>query len=280
MKTKFSRLMLMMIAAAIMTVSCEREESISQGSDEEEEQTIETASVSEDASDDALEMVSIAETQINNPGGRIASSCAVVTRNKEDKQIIIDFGDGCVGPYGRERKGKIIITYSGIVGDSIANRMITFDQYFVNNIGVTGTIELRDISINDDGNLQSTKRLVDLKATFPNGEYIVFNGSRTRELISGYADDDRSNNVYRITGSVSGSSTTGRSFTHSITTPVVANWGCAAEGGFARVSGVVELTKLGGYGSRTRIVDYGDGTCDNTITITTFRRKYEVTVEE
>ena len=108
----------------------------------------------------------------------------------------------------------------------------------------------------------------------------MYNGSRTRELISDYADSDPSNNVYSITGSVSGQSTTGRSFTQEITTPIIANWACASEGNFARVSGVVEMTTLSGYVARKRVVNYGDGECDNVITITTFRRTFEVTVND
>jgi len=280
MKTKFLRQILLLSVASLMMVACERDERMSQGSSEEEEQALESASVSEDASDDALEIVAQTETQIGSADGRVSTTCATVTKDKEQKTVTIDFGDGCVGPYGRERKGKIIITYSGVVGDSLANRIITFDGYFVNNKAITGTIELRDIAINEAGNLQSTKRLVDLKITFPNGEYVVFNGSRTRELISGYADDDPTNNIYRITGSVSGQSTTGRSFTQEITTPIISDWSCAAHGNFARVSGVVEITTLSGYMSRKRVVDYGDGQCDNTITVTTYRRTYTATVAE
>jgi len=280
MKTKFLKQILLLGVASLMMVACERDERMSQGSSEEEEQTLESASISEDASDDALEMVGQAETQIASVSGRVSTMCAVITKDTELKTITIDFGEGCIGPYGRERKGKIIISYSGAVGDSLANRIITFDGYFVNNKGITGKIELRDISINEAGNLQSTKRLVDLRVTFPNGEYVVFNGSRTRELISGYADNDRANNIYRITGSVSGQSTTGRSFTQEITTPIISDWSCAAQGNFARVSGVVEMTSLGGYVSRKRVVDYGNGECDNVITVTTFRRTYTVTVAQ
>lgn len=279
MKNKFLKSILTIVTTTLVLAACERDDRFSQGSDAEEEQAVESASVSEDASDDALEVVGQIETQLTVAGGRSSSTCATVTKDIENKTITIDFGDGCVGHYGRERSGKIIIAYSGIVGDSLSNRIITFENYFVNNKGISGTIELRDIEINDAGNLQSTKKLIDLKVTFPSGEYVVFNGSRTRELISGYADKDPANNVYRITGSVTGQSTTGRSFTHEITTPIIANWSCAAEGNFARVSGVVEMTKLGGYGTRKRIVDYGDGACDNIITITTFRRTYEVSVQ-
>ena len=279
MKTKFLSSLYAVILAGLFLTACDRDENLSQGTDEEEEQTMESASVGEDASDDALEITSHVEAELSATGGRSASThCATITTDIEAKTVTIDFGEGCVGPYGKERKGKIIITYSGEIGDSLANRIITFENYFVNNKGITGTIELRDISINVAGNLQSVKKLVDLTISFQNGERIVFNGSRTRELISGYADGILTNNIYRITGSVAGVSTTGRTFTHEIIEPIIADWSCASAGNFARVSGKVEMTRLGGYVSRKRTVDYGDGECDNVITITTFRRTYVVTV--
>ena len=279
MKTNFLNSMVAMLILAILLTSCDREERLKQGTEEEEELAVESASVGEDASDDALEITAQAEMQVAVSGGRVPSDlCATITHDEVNKKLIIDFGEGCIGPYGRERKGKIIVTYSSEVGDSIANRIITFENYFVNNKGVTGTIELRDVSINAAGNLQSVKRLVDLTISFPNGEQTVFNGSRTREWISGAGDSNRLNNVYRITGSVTGVSTTGRSFTHEIVEPIIADWSCAAQGNFARIAGVVEMTKLGGYVNRKRTVDYGDGACDNTIMITTFRRSYVITI--
>jgi len=279
MKTNFLNSMVAMLILAILLTSCDREERLKQGTEEEEELAVESASVGEDASDDALEITAQAEMQVAVSGGRVPSDlCATITHDEVNKKLIIDFGEGCIGPYGRERKGKIIVTYSSEVGDSIANRIITFENYFVNNKGVTGTIELRDVSINAAGNLQSVKRLVDLTISFPNGEQTVFNGSRTREWISGAGDNNRLNNVYRITGSVTGVSTTGRSFTHEIVEPIIADWSCAAQGNFARIAGVVEMTKLGGYVNRKRTVDYGDGACDNTIMITTFRRSYVITI--
>lgn len=279
MKTRFLKSIYTIVIMAMLAAACDQEDRLSQGTDEEEEKAVESSSVGEDASDDALEVASQVEVELTSSGGRVSSTCATVTNDTENKILTIDFGNGCVGPYGRTRKGKIIVAYSSVIGDSTANRIITFDNYFVNNKGVTGTIELRDISINASGNLQSVKKLVDLAVSFPNGERVVFNGSRTRELISGYADDILSNNVYKITGTVSGQSTTGRSFTLEITDPIIADWNCAAQGNFARVSGTVEMTKLGGYASRKRTVDYGDGECDNVITITTFRRTYEVSVK-
>jgi hypothetical protein len=280
MKTNFLKSFYMLVLAALFLTSCDREQGLRQGSEQEEEQVLESASVGEDASDDALEIAAQAEIEASEPGGRLSTEmCAVITHDEENKKVIIDFGDGCVGPYGRERKGKIIITYSSVIGDSIANRIITFEDYFVNNRGITGTIELRDVSINESGNLQSVKKLVDLTISFPNGEQVVFNGMRTRERIAGAGDNDHTNNVYRITGSINGESTTGRSFTHEIVEPIIADWSCAAQGNFARIAGVVEMTKLGGYVSRKRTVNYGDGECDNKIVITTFKRTYVVAVD-
>ena len=279
MKMKFIKPFVMVTIAAFAMIACDRDERFLPGTEEEEEQTLESAAVSEEASDDALEVVALAESEIAASGRWANAICAEITKDIDHKTITLDFGEGCTDPYGRERSGKIIVAYSHIVGDSLSNRIITFEDYYVNNKQLKGAIELRDIERNDAGNLQSTKKMVDLKVIFPNGKYVMFNGSRTRELLSGYADNDLSNNVYRITGSVSGQSTTGRTFKHEITTPIISNWACAAEGNFARVSGVVEMTTLGGYVSRTRVVNYGDGSCDNRITVTTFRRTYDVTVQ-
>lgn len=281
MKTNLLRTISATFIVAMLLVGCDREDNVTTpGTDAEEESIVESASIGEDASDDALEITTIAEAEISAGGRSSASLCATITKDTENKKIIIDFGDGCVGPYGRERSGKIIVTYSSEIGDSIANRIITFENYFVNNKGVTGTIELRDISVNESGNLQSVKKLIGLKITFPNGELVVFNGIRTRELISGGGDGDHSNNVYKITGSVHGESTTGRSFIHEIVEPVIADWSCAAAGNFARKAGVIEMLSLGGFKDRKRTVDYGDGECDNTIVITTFRRTYTVTINQ
>ncbi len=279
MKTNFFKLMYaVLFMVAMFLVSCDNNEDL-QGTETEEEQTLESASVSEDETDDVLEMAYQSETELTSTGGRVrTTSCAVVTNDKQNNIITVDFGAGCVGAHGRARSGKIFIAYSHEIGDSLANRIITFENYFVNNKGITGTIELRDVSVNDAGNLQSVKRLIDLTISFPNGEKTVFNGDRTREWLSGAGDDDPSNNVYKITGSLEGISSTGRSFTHVIVEPIISDWSCAAQGNFARISGVVELTKLKGYSVRKRTVDYGDGECDNFITITTFKRTYVITI--
>ncbi len=246
----------------------------------DEEAIIENTAVGDNETDDASQVSYTAEFDSKGARSeRTLPACAVVTNDKTAKILTIDFGTGCIGAYGRTRSGKILIAYTTTIGDSLANRIITFENYKVNNKSVEGTIELRDISINPAGNLQSTRKVTDLKVTFPNGKSITFNGARTREWIGGKGDNDPTNNKYKITGSITGISSTGRTFTHEITTPVIVDFACAKLGNFARISGVVETTKVGGFGERKRTVDYGDGTCDKTITVTTFRRTYTITVD-
>ena len=91
------------------------------------------------------------------------------------------------------------------------------------------------------------------------------------------------NNRYTFRGSITGVSSTGRSFTQDIdiNTPVIADFYCASKGFFARTYGVVKLSRLEGYPDRKRTVDYGSDSTkyDNTVTVSTFRRTYGVTTD-
>jgi hypothetical protein len=64
-----------------------------------------------------------------------------------------------------------------------------------------------------------------------------------------------------------------------ITEPIVAQFSCRAEGGFLRVAGVKEMTASGNNFSKKRSIDYGDGTCDNEITVTINDRTFTITEE-
>lgn len=278
MKAKFLLSIAALFSLALSTTSCLDEEGLLNNEAEEAEIT-QAASVSENESDDILEVVSQAELSMDgDEAARMNDGlCATVTNNTETKILTIDFGAGCTGPYGRTRSGKIIVAYSGTINDGVSNRIITFENYVVNNKTVSGSVELRDITVNEDKTVSSTKKLLAFTVTFPNGQFVSYTGNRTRLWTEGVLDGDPSNNVFVITGSVEAIGSNGRTFTHTITEPIVSDWSCAAEGGFARVSGEVEVQRLGGFVSRKRITRYGDGTCDNTITVIIGTREFVVT---
>jgi hypothetical protein len=201
-----------------------------------------------------------------------------VIKNEEAKTITLDFGEGCVGPYGRERSGKVIITYSGTFGDNLANRVITFEDYFVNDKQITGKLELRDFNVSANSNLTLTRKAIDYAVHFPNGNTFTLNGSTTIEWLEGEGDFDRSNNVLMITGSYTGVSSRGRNVSFEITEPVIVSFPCGEEGKFLRVDGKTELRVSNAVGARVRTVDYGDGDCDETIVVTINDRIFTITL--
>lgn len=273
----FLNMSLLAIFCLLLTVtSCSNDEQLMDNESDEAE-LAELSSTGENESDDVLEILDQVEMSFGSESARTSELCATITNDAEAHILTIDFGEGCAGPYGRTRSGKIIVAYSGTVNDGVSNRIVTFDNYVVNNKAVTGSIELRDITLNEDGTISSTKKLVALTVTFPNGQSVSFTGSRTRLWTEGVRDGDPSNNVFEITGSVDGVWSNGSTFTHVIIEPIISDWSCAADGGFARVAGVVEIEHLRGSVKRVRKIIYGDGTCDNEFTVIIGKRTFEIT---
>lgn len=276
MKLFLNMSLLAIFCLLLAVTSCSNDEQLMDNESDEAE-LAELSSTGENESDDVLEILDQVEMSFGSESARTSELCATITNDAEAHILTIDFGEGCVGPYGRTRSGKIIVAYSGTVNDGVSNRIVTFDNYVVNNKAVTGSIELRDITLNEDGTISSTKKLVALTVTFPNGQSVSFTGSRTRLWTEGVRDGDPSNNVFEITGSVDGVWSNGSTFTHVIIEPIISDWSCAADGGFARVAGVVEIEHLRGSVKRVRKIIYGDGTCDNEFTVIIGKRTFEIT---
>lgn len=233
---------------------------------QEEQEIAEYSTIADNSVDEELQAVE--ETEFTeSEGGRLKDNCVVVTRDTLAKTVTLDFGTGCVGRYGRERTGKVIITYTDGFGTRLSGRTITFDNYHVNNRKIEGTISLRNFDRTDEGNLTATREVIDYTVTFPDGNNFVLNGSTTREWIEGEGDDINGNERIRITGEYEGISSRGRSFRRTITDPIIADFACRLSGGFLRVSGTEEFTITNARRARARIVNYGSGDCDNEISV-------------
>lgn len=248
----------------------------------DEELAIQDAALGEQEADDVLDVVYQAEfLQHTHPGVTILiNTCATVSTDTINKVMTIDFGlnvAGCVAFYNRVRKGKIISTYEGNIGDTLSRRTVTFDHYSVSNKSVTGTVDLGNFTINALGQIVADRTMTDLAVTFGDGSGVTFNGTESKTWRTGMADTLLYNNTYILTGEVNGVTHSGRSFTQRIDLPVLINFYCAFQNGFARTQGQVDLIHLDGYPDRTRLANYGDSTCNKSVTISTFRRTYGVT---
>jgi hypothetical protein len=207
--------------------------------------------------------------------GSLLSNCATIiwdTLNHTNADtLIVDFGTtNCLCHDGRYRRGKINIMYTKRhYFDSLNVITLTFNNYFVNDYGVSGT---KIITNQGRINGQQTYNVVVNNGTITkpnNGGSFTWNSNITRKWIAGqntpffWYDD-----VYSFTGNSNGVSSTGTGYVATIVTPLERALSCYWIG-----KGILDFTPSG---KATRIIDYGNGTCDNVATVTINGHQYTV----
>ncbi|WP_420318258.1 hypothetical protein [Ekhidna sp.] len=187
--------------------------------------------------------------------------CANITHDEENKTVIIDYGDGCEGPGGRVRAGQIVITYSDHRLIPGAFREATFQNFSIDEVKVEGTRRVENVSESMDDHPTFSITLTGGKLIFDDGTEATRESSRTRTWI-------RANNPLgdeaHVDGNASGSRRDGVGYSMEILERLVYKRECWARGIFIPVAGVKQFTS----GDNVAIVDYGDGECDNVVTVT------------
>jgi len=220
--------------------------------------------------DDADDMAStLLEEETSLSGGRAAEdvderfSCAEVTRTGTDESgtIVIDFGDGCTGPRGNVRKGKIVIEFSGRRNNPGSFWSMEFVDYFVNEISIAGLRTVSNISVSGTGVLKFKVDMENGVMTWPDGRIAKRRIHRIREH---HRNDNNLLDRLIIYGTAEGNHRNGRGFFIEILEPLVYTRECKQQGIIIPVSGV----KLIKHGQREITVDYGDGACDDVVVIT------------
>ena len=201
-----------------------------------------------------------------------SSACATITHDTmaTPHVLTIDFGDtNCTCVDGKTRRGKIIITYTGAYRDPGHTHTTSFDNYFVNDNQVTGSRNVTNNGLNTDGNLTYTVES-NITILLADGGSFTRNANRTREWIEGVTTGTWSDDVYLITGSATGSDSDGRSYTATIITALRREIGCRWF-----VSGSIEIVP---HTLNTRLLDFGDGVCDNQATVTINGNTHSITL--
>lgn len=185
------------------------------------------------------------------------SGCATITKESPDDAyfpivITIDFGEGCESYFQQVIKsGKIIITLTGRMKDAGSERIVTFENFYVNGNHIEGVRTTTNIG---EGSFTCT--LVGGRITTSDGDVITRDSRRLRKLISGADTDERWDDVYEITGSATGKIKE-LVYNKDITKALIRSKDC-----FWITSGTIETT----IGDSLIITDFGDGTCDNIAT--------------
>ena len=250
--------------------ACNDDNEVSIGIDES---TIKAEVIMDAAFEDIDDMVTISMSATDGPDeGRTATghddrlACADVTHDKENQTITIDFGDGCEDPRGRVRAGIINISYTGrrfLPGSVI---ITTFDNFSIDSIKIEGTRTVTNITEIVGDHLSSPKfsiTLVGGKMTWPDGTFVTRNIDRVRIWVRALnpLDDE-----HHIDGTANGINKEGIDYSMVITETLIFKRICRFEGNrvFIPVSGIKEVNK----GGQVYVVNFGDGQCDNIITVT------------
>ena len=197
------------------------------------------------------------------------STCASVTFDTAStpKSFTIDFGTtNCLCNDVNYRRGKIIVTYQGWYRDSGSTHTITFDNYYVNNNKIGGTKTVTNKGRNTNGNLTfdiTVNGTITWDASYFGSVCTsTYTSNRTREWTHGESTLLWTDDVYLISGTQSGVTHTGSSYSAYTVSPL------KKEIGYRHITdGTLAFTPLGKY---TRYINYGypSGTPDNLAQVT------------
>jgi len=228
--------------------------------------TVETDNELERVSDD-IDVIVEDASDFAASNGRVEEGdkfapCAVITHNRATKTVTIDFGTGCKGRDGRTRKGKIIAVHTDVFRKPNSKCTVTFDGYSVEDIKVEGTIVTTYNGIDLVKKSVQKTSLVNVKLTFPNGQ----TASRSVTVTQSFTlTPNLLDSEYQVTIEGSGVARNGVAFTTTTLSPITKKVACFREKVPYPVSGIQQITP---QNDKEPIrINFGDGTCDKTITI-------------
>lgn len=186
---------------------------------------------------------------------------AASTKTTPQGVITVDFGTGCTDAAGNVRAGKLIFTYNGWRFQPGSTVVATTDNYSINGIKLTGTRTLTNVSGSTTAAPKFNAVLTNGVATFTDGRTATRESNITWSWVRGEALGGVNDQlIIDQSSTASGTTRAGRSYTVSLQKELVYNRYC----GIA-VSGIKKYVL---DGDKEVIIDYGDGTCDKSITVT------------
>lgn len=293
MKTNklFKTFTILVILAPALVSSCNEEEDISQADTQDISEEAVTDSYFQDLDDMAgVAIMSGDETN----GGRVASgsrdiviqdhrfNCDGVvvtlvpaegsTTDVPQGTITVDFGTaGCTDLKGNVRKGKIVFTYHGRRFQPGSTIVTTVEDYYINDIKLEGVRTITNASASTSDAPAFHVQLENGKAIFEDGSFASRQSNITVEWVraSNPADDRL---VIDVSSTASGTNRRERTYEVSLLEPLEFKRFC----GFA----VKGIKKYLIDGEREIIVDYGDGECDRSVTVTVDGVTQDITVDD
>lgn len=175
-----------------------------------------------------------------------------------------DFGaTGCTQPNGNVLKGKVIAKISvTLVGTTVtaSPATITFENFYHNDKMVTGTITSKTEIV---GLIPTSTITQDIEVSLTDGKKLKRKGTITRAFSKGYdTKTDNLDDEFTTTGNWTTTFPDATTNVVVITKPLVIKIGCVFK---KHVQGTISFNRRNG---NTGTLDFGDGSCSPTWTIT------------
>lgn len=174
----------------------------------------------------------------------------------DSKNMLIDYGTSNQIDYlGHLKRGKIYSEISGDITTAQSMQLIYFDEFYINDLNITGQIEIQTIGFNSNNCLCFDITYDNIKFVSKSGKTYTVNGNKTKEWIRGFETQEYLwDDIFLVNGFLSGINSEERNYTAEITSPLVVSHSCEfiSEG---EISFVVEKEKS--------IYNFGEGKCDN-----------------
>ena len=288
--TLFRTLSILLISALWLMSSCEEEERITlQDTQDISEEALTdsyfqdlddmagVAIVSDDATSGGRSAIGgrdiiIQDDRFNCDGIIVRIEPTDTNPDRPKGRIEVDFGtSGCSDVRGNVRKGKVIFTYDGrrfLQGSSVVT---TVEDYHINGIKLEGTRTITNQTGSTADAPTWNVKLENGRATFEDETFATRKSNITATWIR-EANPVNDRLVIDVTSTASGTTRGGRSYEVSLVEPLEFKRFCS----FA-VKGIKRYLI---DGEKEIIIDYGEGECDRSVTISVNGATRKLTIDK
>lgn len=263
------KLSLIFLTTLLAFQSCKKIETLTSEDQEIVEDNAQSEQISDDASkisDDAYYASSNILVRDNSSASSILADTVKIIKNASDSSVTVDFGtNGITCRDGRVRYGKFTFKFTNGYKKAGSTVTQTFDGYKVDDRSINNS-STRTITYNGtNASGQPYWTIVaNMSITKSNGKVVTWNSNRTRTMIAGYNTPlNWTDDQYEVSGSASGVTGNGTSYTLTINKNLLINIGCKYI-----QDGIITMTR----GTVSYSIDYGTPTssnnCDNQATFT------------
>lgn len=203
-------------------------------------------------------------------GGVILSECAEVTIDLSASPyiLIVDFGEeNCLCNDGKQRRGKLIVSFDGMYHEKGTTITHTLENFYVDNDKVEGIKMVVNKGLNENQNHQFDIN-ENAVITKTEGSTITWNSIRQREWLKGDSTLTVWDDVYSLTGTANGKTSTGETWEMEILKSLIVELDCRWV-----PSGSIEINI---ETLPTGVLDYGDGSCDSEATLEVDGKVYTI----